>query len=231
MRWPLRIRPLAGLLLLLVVGPCAAAPSAPNPGGVSPAPLPDYGGRDAPAVPTDTAGAATPNPVAQAGRALEALVIVLAGIVGVLYLLKRLGVAGNGSAAPLLGMRGAKHPDSALSIAGSPFALNIVQSHALPGAGGATLHLLSVNDETLLLIGATPHGVSLLAQWDQDGRKSGAEEARAEKIAFDDYLQRAGIAPEPGPARAAEERIALTADRLQDLLARSRAQAPEEIRR
>ena len=119
-----------------------------------------------------------------------------------------------------------------MSIAGSPFSLQVVQSQALPGAGGATLHLLSVNDESLLLLGATPQGVSLIAQWDQDGQKAQAQETQAEKAAFDDYLVRAGLAPDPAPpARRVEARIGATADRLHSLFLSRREHAPEETRR
>ena len=115
-----------------------------------------------------------------------------------------------------------------MSVAGSPFSLNIVPSQTLPGAGGATLHLLSVNDETLLLLGATPQGVSLLAQWDHDGAKERRRRTKAEKAAFDEYLRFAGLGARPSPSRAVEERLGATADRLQSLLARSRARTSEE---
>ena len=238
----MRLLGLTLLLLTLPLCPLNAAPPAPARAiSAAPAPLPDYGGRDAPVVPTD-AGSAMPDPLAQTGRALEALVIVLAGVFGVLYLLKRAGLTGvlPGAAPAFLSRPGswfsAKAPPPApaapaVSVAGSPFALNVVQSQSLPGVPGVTLHLLSVNEETLLLLGATPQGVSLLAQWDDDGRKPGVEETRGEKAAFDDYLQRAGLAPEPVPARSVEARIGATADRLQSLLARSRTQAPDETRR
>ena len=226
MPWPPKILPALGLLCLLAVAPVQAAPPSSTPappllgaggangagGRSSSAPLPDYGGRDAPLMPSDAAGTALPNPLAQAGRALEALVIVLVGVVGVLYLLKRLGVTGTRQSPPELGAGGrsslfpwgAKNTRlPATSVAGSPFSLNIVQSQALPGAGGATLHLLSVNDDTLLLLGATPQGITLLAQWDDDGEKETVEEAPAEKAAFDEYLRFAGIGSGPSPARAA----------------------------
>ena len=51
-------------------------------------------------MPSDAAGTALPSPLAQAGRALEALVIVLAGVVGVVWLLKRAGLAGDRSCVP-----------------------------------------------------------------------------------------------------------------------------------
>lgn len=179
-------------------------------------------------VPTDAAGTATPNPAAQAGRALEALVIVLAGVVGVVSLLKRAGVGSQSSAVAggrllkpfLAGQARAPVP------AGAGQALTVVQSQTLPG--GATVHLLSVNDKALLLVGATPQNVTLLAEWDPEAVTPSVAEARAEETAFADYLTRVGVAPETGPARAAEGRVAATADRLQDLLARSRGRTPEE---
>ena len=210
--------------------PAAAKPAAPPPPAAK-TPVPDYGGRESPVMPTDAAGTAMPNPLGQAGRALEALVIVLVGVVGVLYLLKRASLGGATQAAPawlkpLLGPKTAG--TSAVSPAVSPITLAVVQSQTLPGAGGATLHLLSVGDKTLLLVGATPHTVNLLAEWDSEALTPNAQEARTEQAAFADYLTRAGVIHAPGPAHAAEGRIGASADRLQDLLARSRQHSSEE---
>ena len=210
--------------------PAAAKPVAAATPAASPAPVPDYGGRASPVLPTDAAGTAVPNPLAQAGRALEALVIVLVGVVGVLSLLKRASL-GGGQAAPawLKPMLGPKTPTApAVVPAASPVTLTVVQSQTLPGAGGATLHLLAVGGKTLLLVGATPHNVNLLSEWDAEALKPSVQEARTEQAAFADYLTRAGVTPAPGPAHAAEGRIGTTADRLQDLLDRSRQHASEE---
>ena len=74
MHWRLSLI-LGGLLLL--TAPVCAAPPAPSPAASSPAVIPDYGGRDS--APLET-GANAPNPAVQAGRALEALVLVLLGV-------------------------------------------------------------------------------------------------------------------------------------------------------
>ena len=69
------------LLLMASATVHAAPPNAPAPAPTVTAPgaIPDYGGRDSAPLAT---GDAAPNPAAQAGRALEALVLVLAGVGG-----------------------------------------------------------------------------------------------------------------------------------------------------
>lgn len=217
MRW----RPERGQLALwstalliwgLLLGPAWAAPGAPSP-ATPPAArtVPDYGGRDAPGglAPASATEAAGPlNPLAQAGRALEALVIVLALVVVVVYGLKRLGIVG-----PVSGGRlhfGLPPP----AVRSSTDGLRVLSSHALPGTPGAAVHLLSVADRTLL-VGATAQSVTLLTEWD-------AEQAEPSTDAFDSYLARQEIAPDvlESTLRDAEDRVARAADSLQSLLAR-----------
>ena len=79
---------LALALALTAAGVAQAAPPASAPAAApSAAAAADYGGRDS--APMAAAGDAAPNPAAQAGRALEALVVVLAGVVGAVSVLKR----------------------------------------------------------------------------------------------------------------------------------------------
>ena len=190
MRW----RPsliLGGLLLL--TAPVCAAPPAPAPAASAPAAIPDYGGRDS--APLGT-GADAPNPAAQAGRAVEALVLVLLGIGGVVYGLKRFGLVQPG-----LDGKPARINFNALSgRAAAPRAAEtspvVVQaSQTLPG--GATLHLVTVRGRTLLL-GATPQSVQTLTEW-----RDGMAEEEDETQAFESYLARADAAGEtPDPASA-----------------------------
>ena len=181
MRW----RPnliLGGLLLL--TAPVCAAPPAPAPAASAPAAIPDYGGRDS--APLGT-GTDAPNPAAQAGRAVEALVLVLLGIGGVVYGLKRFGLVQPG-----LDGKPARINLNALSgRAAAPRTAEtspvVVQaSQTLPG--GATLHLVTVRGRTLLL-GATPQSVQTLTEW-----RDGMAEEEDETQAFESYLARADAA-------------------------------------
>ena len=165
------------------------AKPAPKPSPV-PAIPPDYGGRDnAPLA----VSASAPNPMAQAGRALEALTIVLAGIVGVIYGLKRFGLVTPGVdgkpgriALPPLGRLLSPAPP-----ASSP--ITVVSSQALPG--GAMLHVVTVAGRTLLLA-ATGHTVTTVAEWAEQPKT--ADEATA----FEDFLTRADPEPVSGIAAA-----------------------------
>lgn len=186
------------LLCWLLLVPVFAAP-----------PVPDYGGRDAPgglAPAAETAGAGPINPLAQAGRALEALVIVLLVVVAVVYGLKRLGVVGPATGSRLrLGLPAPR--------AGAD-GLRVLSSHALTGTPGAAVHLLSVADRTLL-VGATAQAVTLLADWE-------AEQSEPSPDAFDSYLARQENAPDAPEStlRDAEDRVARAAHSLHALLAR-----------
>ena len=181
---------------LLAGGPVLAGPpTPPKPAVSAPAAIPDYGGRDsAPLAVADNA----PNPAAQAGRALEALVLVLAGIVGLVYVLKRYGlVSGGADGKParitLAGGLGRMALPS--SAAASP--VTVVSSQSLPG--GAMLHVVTVSGRTLLLA-ATAQSVTSVAEWPAEAEATprNADEASA----FEDYLARADAASPLGAANA-----------------------------
>lgn len=217
-------------LFALALG-CVCRPGAAAPPAAAPvkeavqraAPLPDYGGREsALGSAVDNSGAAPAmNPLAQVGRALEALVIVLALVVGGLYGLKRLGVIkADGQSAP--GARWSSRPRPRCPAQASPSDwIALLDSQTLPNAAGAGLHVVSVAGRTLLL-GATAQAVTLLAELDS------AQDAVAEPDdgAFAAYLQKAGVAAPPAEAgRQAEQTLAGATDRLQSLLARSRKES------
>jgi len=177
-----QIPPVLCLLAALATGRvCAAPPAAPAlaPSAPAPAAIPNYGGRDSAPL---AAGDAAPNPAAQAGRALEALVLVLAGAAGVVYALKRFGlVQGGADGKPArIMLSGLGRPPSA--PAGSAASdVTVESSRTLPG--GAMLHVVRVPGRTLLLA-ATPHAVTAVAAWPD------APEVM-EDAAFEDYLARA----------------------------------------
>lgn len=202
MRAPRNLFLIALLLLAAVgIGPvCAAPPAAPAPASVA---IPDYGGRASAPL---AAGDAAPNPAAQAGRAVEALVIVLAGVVGVVYALKRFGLVQGGAdgkpARIMLAGLGRPLPWSAASSEALSSLVTVESSQALPG--GAMLHVVNVPGRTLLLA-ATGQTVTAVADWPAEAETS------AEAAAFEDYLARAD-APETG--------IAATNARLRSLLSR-----------
>ena len=202
----LRRNPLSLLgLLLLASAPVQAAPPAPSPPpAAAPGAIPDYGGRES--APLAAGEAAAPNPAAQAGRALGALVLVLAGAAGVVFLLKRFGLV----------QAGADGKPARINFAGANFAglgrpvsaalrsapgVTVESSQALPG--GAMLHVVSVPGRTVLLA-ATAHTVSAVAEWpasEEDAPTAGGDEADA----FEAYLARAET-PESGIA-AANQRL------------------------
>ena len=204
-----KLLPLAGLLCVVGAASLHAAPPAsrparstasPSPGPVA---IPDYGGRESGPI---AVSESAPSPLAQMGRATEALVIVLAGVVGIVYALKRFGLVtpgANGKPArialtgPGLTGRGRK----ASSPGDAP--VTILSSQTLPG--GAMLHVVSVAGRNLLL-GATPQSVSALSEW------AAVPETVEEAAAFEDYLSRADTMPGGG--------IAAANARLQSLLGR-----------
>ena len=164
---------------------------------------PDYGGRDS-TMPT-AVGEAAPDPAASAGRAVEALVVVLAGVAGTVYALKRFGLVKPGAdgrariAGPVFG-RAASEQASAVTV---------VSSQTLPGGG--MLHVVRVGERTLLL-GATAQSVTNIAEWD-------TPEAQALSDDFEDYLTRAN----PSPAASG---IAAANARLRSLLAQKQPEEP-----
>ncbi len=180
------------LLTTLGTARVCAAPGVPAPAPAQGA-IPNYGARDGAPL---QSGEAAPNPAAQAGRAVEALVLVLAGVVGVVYALKRFGLVQGGAdgrpARIMLSGLG-RAPEATVGPA-SPV-VTVESSQTLPG--GATLHVVAVPGRTLLLA-ATPHTVTAVAEW-PDGAGT-AEDAAA----FEDYLARADApeAPETGIAAA-----------------------------
>ncbi len=155
-------------LVALTAGTVHAAP-----------PAPDYGGRDsAPVAGADTA----PNPAASAGRALEALVVVLAGVAGVVYVLKRFGLVQpgvGGKPARIAAPRFGRVP----STEDSP--VSVMSSQPLPG--GAMLHVVRVGPRTLLLA-ATPQSVTTVTEWETEA-PAPTPSAMAEE--FEGYLTRA----------------------------------------
>lgn len=194
-------------LALLTLGGVQAAPLANSLPAASPpaaASAPDYGGRDS-AMPL-AVGEAAPDPAASAGRALEALVVVLAGVAGTVYVLKRFNLVKPGAggkpariAGPVFG-RAAENKDAPVTV---------VSSQTLPG--GAMLHVVRVGEKTLLL-GATAQNVTAITEWDTLNA-----EAPALSDEFEDYLTRA----DPHPAASG---IAAANARLRSLLSRQ----PEE---
>lgn len=175
------------LMATMTAGPvCSAPPTAP-------APIPDYGGRDSAPL---TAGDSAPNPAAQAGRAVEALVIVLAGVVGVVYALKRFGLVHGGEGGkPMritLSGLGRSLPGSSSSAGALTSPISVESSQVLPG--GAMLHVVNVPGRTLLLA-ATSQTITAVAEWPTEAETS------EEVAAFEDYLARAD-APESGIAAA-----------------------------
>jgi flagellar biogenesis protein FliO len=188
------------LALTLASGAVQAAPQTGAPA------VPDYGGRDSAPL---TVGDAAPNPAAQAGRALEALVVVLAGVVGVVYVLKRFNLVqlgANGKPARISASHFGRSPrNESADVA-------VVSSQTLPG--GAMLHVVRVGDRNLLLA-ATAQSVTNVAEWS-------VPETTAAGMAeeFEDYLNRA----DPTSISSASG-IAAANARLRSLLS---PQPPEE---
>ena len=174
-----------------------------------PASTPDYGGRDS--APLTSVGDAAPDPAAQAGRALEALVVVLAGVAGVVYLLKRFDLVRPGT-------NGKPARISASSFGRLPrpesTPVTVVSSQTLPG--GTMLHVVRVEGRNLLLA-ATAQSVTAVTEW-------AVSEAEAGGMAddFEEYLTRANPnsnTPDSGSG------IAAANARLRSLLS---SQKPEE---
>ena len=206
LRKPLLL-PLCLLAALGTVRVCAAPPGTLAPSSAQGA-IPNYGGRDsAPLAAGDAAPSSVDGgPAAQAGRAAGALVLVLVGVVGVVYALKRFGlVQGGAEGKPArINLSSLGRPPSAGLEAS---AVTIDASQALPG--GAMLHVVRVPGRTLLLA-ATSHTVTAVAEW-PDGPETAEDLA-----AFEDYLARA----DASDAQTPETGIAAANARLRSLLSR-----------
>lgn len=190
----------------------------------------------------------SPSPLSQAWRAFEALVLVLALIVGGLYGLKRAGIIqadGVGGVmpstpraasfslarvisqvfAPKLGT-----PPSLLSPASSQSAwLERLESQPLPGTAGASLHLVSLGGRTLL-VGATAASISLITELGSAPQAPFAPGLQAvpepaPPRGFDAFLAQADAAPARVPNET-ELLLNATTMRLQALVARSEANHP-----
>ena len=178
----------------------AAPPSFPCAGQGA---IPNYGGRDS--APLAAAGDAAPNPAAQAGRALEALVR-RPGRRGRrrVSALKRFGLvkggaewqAWRGLPFPVFG-----RPPSPAEAADVPL---MVSSQTLPG--GAMLHVVRVPAPEICCWPPTAHTVTNVAEW--SGRPETAPSADNDE-AFEDYLALVPIplcpiraSPPPMPACA-----------------------------
>jgi len=138
-------------LLLTADGVQAAPPAS------VPASTPDYGGRDS--APLTTVGEAAPDPAAQAGRALEALVVVLAGVGGVVYLLKRFDLVKPGASGKPARISA---PSFGRSLSRDSEDVAVVSSQTLPG--GTMLHVVRVGGKNLLLA-ATAQSVTTVTEW------------------------------------------------------------------
>jgi flagellar biogenesis protein FliO len=167
--------------------------------------IPDYGGRDS-EIPLDEpkdAGIPTMDPIGQAVRAIEALGIVLAIVVGAVFAIKRSGLVKATSKSPFQTavaeaavnrfiradrLRGAAVGKPAPTAAAKG-PIELLGSQVLDGGTG--VHLVLVKGRTLLL-GASAQAVSVLAEWNDEN------------------------APEPDPVSTG------AADRLQALLEHSR---------
>ena len=206
--FPFVLLSLALLVLSLALVTASAVQASPP--SSAPASVPDYGGRDAPLA---GAGDAAPDPAGQAGRALEALVVVLAGVAGTVYLLKRFNLVQPG-----VGGKAARI--SASSFGRSPAAdsgsVAVVSSQSLPG--GMMLHVVRVAGKNLLLA-ATSQSVTTITEWSASERELAAEPvSMADEFA--EYLARADSA-----AGRSSSGIAAANARLRSLLS---AQKPEE---
>ncbi len=190
------------LLLATTAGVVQASPPA-----AAPASTPDYGGRDS--APLTTVGDAAPDPAAQAGRALEALVVVLAGVAGVVYLLKRFDLVKpgtNGKPARISAPSFGRSPAMGADVA-------VVSSQSLPG--GMMLHVVRVAGKNLLLA-ATAQSVTTVTEWPiLDAEPSGMADE------FEEYLTRAN----PNAPDAASG-IAAANARLRSLLSSPKPEEP-----
>ncbi|MDQ2688210.1 MAG: flagellar biosynthetic protein FliO [Armatimonadota bacterium] len=195
-----------------MTAPVCAAPPAAAPVASAPAVIPDYGGRDS--APLET-GANAPNPAAQAGRAVEALVLVLLGVGGVVYAMKRFGLVqpGTGGKAARINFAGLSAlAGTPRSAAGEASPITVEASQALPG--GIALHLVTVRGRTLLL-GATPQSVQALTEW-----RNGPGEDEDETQEFEAYLARANAAA--GETSDPASALSAANDRLRSLLDRQK---------
>jgi len=207
--------------------------------------LPDYGGRDGIAG-TTNAAQSTPalNPLAQAWRAFEALAIVLALIIGGLYLLQRYGLikpdGGTSVPTPLLAAlpgflkTATQGKGTALPPAPPPGSeaswITMIGSQALPNAQGASLHLVSLGGKTLLL-GVTGQSISLLSEVDNQREVEGERQAAPAPLmdtgrmpaSFDGFLMQADQSPQR-QSNETELLMNATTMRLQAMIARSEAQ-------
>ena len=196
--------------------------------------IPDYGGRDGAAGASfeGAAGVDAPNPLAQAWRAFEALVIVLALVFGGLYLLKRYGVleAGKFSHKGAGGAGAALRAAARMRITGSApadsgdGAIQLLSTQPLPGNPGACVHLLTIDGKSFL-VGATSQSVTLMSEWEHDDPEDGPD---VTPQAFSDYLTRQG-APAPGPFEhdIVESRVSEANERLREMLTRVRGEQME----
>jgi len=196
--------------LLLAAGMVHASPPA-----AAPASTPDYGGRES--APLTTVGDAAPDPAAQAGRALEALVVVLAGVAGVVYLLRRFDLVrpgANGKPARISAPSFGRSPSMNADVMNADVA--VVSSQTLPG--GTMLHVVRVAGKNLLLA-ATPQSVTTITEWS-------VSEAEPVGMAdeFEGYLARANPNTNPNSGDPASG-IAAANARLRSLLS---SQKPEE---
>lgn len=196
-----------------MLGPVLADPPKPTaPASAAPV-LPDYGGRDSASLPPGNAAPASVDggPAAQAGRAVEALVLVLAGVIGVVYALKRFGlVQGGADGKPArITFSGLGRP--LVSSAGPASSAVLVES-SQPLPGGAMLHVVRVPGRTLLLA-ATSQTITAVADWLPDA------EPGEDAAAFEEYLARADVS---------DSGVAAANARLRSLLSRPQPSPPKD---
>ena len=198
------------LVVLSLALETAGAVQASPPASSAAASAPDYGGRDAPLA---SVGDAAPDPAGQAVRALEALVVVLAGIAGTVYLLKRFHLVQPGVGGKPARISG---PSFGRSPAAESGDVAVVSSQSLPG--GMMLHVVRVAGKNLLLA-ATAQSVTTITEWSVSDADRAAEPASMADE-FAEYLARADT-----DAGRSSSGIAAANARLRSLLS---AQKPEE---
>lgn len=196
------------LALAFTVSAVQAAPPAS-----APASTPDYGGRDS--APLTSVGDAAPDPAAQAGRALEALVVVLAGVAGVVYLLKRFNLVQpgiNGKPARISGPAFGRSPRTESAD------VAVVSSQTLPG--GTMLHVVRVDGKNLLLA-ATAQSVTTVTEWAiSDTETAGMADE------FEEYLTRANPNALDSASGISASGIAAANARLRSLLSSQKPEKP-----
>jgi len=195
--------------------------------------IPDYGGRDVLGTSAPGAADAPASPLSQAWRAFQALVVVLAVTIGVLFVIKKYGLIKPGtsspSATPRAGLPGmlltgwqnflqaGNRPSAVVDEAS---VLNVLSSTTLPGPAPASVHLVEVAGRRYF-VGATAGGMTLLADWETEPVAEPDEEIIApEDERFESYLNRMGMTAQT-PPEVVGERVSQTTDRLQALLARN----------